>query len=696
MKKYLVVLIFITSLVINISGKISFVDPVVNKITCFAGQDDKLFAGTDVGVFLSIDSGVTWKLFSPSMSNIQVTSMTVVQTTLYVGTTAGCYYTAINGGPWLSLFPDDSPDDAVLSIYAIDSIVFVSSQGPPSLRARNNNSGQILWANNYGGGIGMVTSNKWIVQTSTGAARLSMDRGNSWSPIDSGIPKYVTILSICEDRGAFMAGTNSYGLFILDSGAYTWRRVNDNTLETSNIITLYQTNRTIIMVTQHNVFVSQDQGKTWKKTLLVTGILSVFAVNDRIYLGGYGGELYYSKDHGLTWTPLSGLSQSSWLCVGNPTSYSAMSCIAYSGNNYVVLGAGGGIFTSRDLTFWNIITDRFYQISASFPLDFRSVVWDGNQFVAVGNEAIITSPEGISWTYQDTGTCLNKVIWTGTKLYAVGCDANNGSGVIFISSDGKQWTKIYPDSVQETSLISILWTGSELIIMDRHGNIFVSEDGINWRKRSEVHSLFLGISLSWGNGKLLAIGWSNDLFLSADTGHTWIDKSIHGSSIPMACAWSGKEFLITGDGDTGYTSPDGDIWTPVKLSCDGATMEQNGLIWDGSRFIAVGWGIQFSPIYNGIETRKPIADDSMFHGIHISPNPFNPVTRIEYTLPAANIGSLKIFDISGRTVSVIANGRLSKGVHSTTWDAENRPAGVYIARLQAGTYSATQKVVLVK
>jgi hypothetical protein len=78
------------------------------------------------------------------------------------------------------------------------------------------------------------------------------------------------------------------------------------------------------------------------------------------------------------------------------------------------------------------------------------------------------------------------------------------------------------------------------------------------------------------------------------------------------------------------------------------------------------------------------------------PNPFNPSTAISYELRAASYVSLKVYDTAGRLVTTLADGRKEAGTHEVTFDGSKLAAGVYIARLTAGEFTAAQKMVLLK
>jgi hypothetical protein len=78
------------------------------------------------------------------------------------------------------------------------------------------------------------------------------------------------------------------------------------------------------------------------------------------------------------------------------------------------------------------------------------------------------------------------------------------------------------------------------------------------------------------------------------------------------------------------------------------------------------------------------------------PNPFNPSTRISFSLPSRSFVTLKIFDVMGREVATLASEEMPAGISSRQWNASGMPSGVYFYRLQAGNYTETKKLSLVK
>jgi hypothetical protein len=78
------------------------------------------------------------------------------------------------------------------------------------------------------------------------------------------------------------------------------------------------------------------------------------------------------------------------------------------------------------------------------------------------------------------------------------------------------------------------------------------------------------------------------------------------------------------------------------------------------------------------------------------PNPFNPSTTIPFSLPSTSFVSLKIFDVLGKEVATLVNEVKSAGIYKTQWNADHMPSGIYFYRLQAGSFTETKKLVLLK
>jgi len=82
--------------------------------------------------------------------------------------------------------------------------------------------------------------------------------------------------------------------------------------------------------------------------------------------------------------------------------------------------------------------------------------------------------------------------------------------------------------------------------------------------------------------------------------------------------------------------------------------------------------------------------------LNIYPNPFNPNTTIEYTMPSSSRTSLVIYDVLGREVAALVDTFKNAGNYSINWAANNVPSGVYFCRMTSGSFIETKRIMLLK
>ena len=78
------------------------------------------------------------------------------------------------------------------------------------------------------------------------------------------------------------------------------------------------------------------------------------------------------------------------------------------------------------------------------------------------------------------------------------------------------------------------------------------------------------------------------------------------------------------------------------------------------------------------------------------PNPFNATTTFRFDLPQESDVKLVLFNLMGQAVAMVAEGRYPAGQHSLSYDATNLPSGMYLVKLEAGSYSSLKKILLLK
>jgi hypothetical protein len=129
------------------------------------------------------------------------------------------------------------------------------------------------------------------------------------------------------------------------------------------------------------------------------------------------------------------------------------------------------------------------------------------------------------------------------------------------------------------------------------------------------------------------------------------------------------------------------------------------LVSDGRDTVQVSTktGPNFNPVSRTITLERATqtsADDSelpqRFALEQNYPNPFNPATKIRYDVPNQSHVRISIYDVLGRQVQVLVNEELSPGTHTVEFDATRLASGVYIYRMEAGSFVQTRKMMLVK
>jgi WD40 repeat protein len=226
----------------------------------------------------------------------------------------------------------------------------------------------------------------------------------------------------------------------------------------------------------------------------------------------------------------------------------------------------------------------------------------------------------------------------------------------------------------------------------------------------------LNISVSYVSGSPVPVGGGNLYFevyienagtspLSFDA---WIDISYEGGTpttviqrlltnfpagamidrpnafFPVPGSYAAGNYLLTGRGGN-YP---GEVWGE-----SGFPFEKDGsnFLSGFEPFLVDGTPNPFDDISN-----DQIAASEQFELLGNFPNPFNPETTITFTLPHTVPVSLKIYDISGREVENMVDGRRTAGRYEVRFNGSGLPSGLYIYRLRAGETVNEGKMLMVK
>jgi len=103
------------------------------------------------------------------------------------------------------------------------------------------------------------------------------------------------------------------------------------------------------------------------------------------------------------------------------------------------------------------------------------------------------------------------------------------------------------------------------------------------------------------------------------------------------------------------------------------------------------------PSYTTVGNEDNLANVETFRLNQNYPNPFNPSTTISFNLPNAADVTLSVYNVLGQRVATLLNSRkYTSGSHTLSFDASNLASGIYIYRIQAGSYTSQKRMTLIK
>lgn len=148
---------------------------------------------------------------------------------------------------------------------------------------------------------------------------------------------------------------------------------------------------------------------------------------------------------------------------------------------------------------------------------------------------------------------------------------------------------------------------------------------------------------------------------------------------------------------------------PVEIAWYDTYPADNGFTYDGC------WGVYMFPSGKIVASDREsglyvLKIDSSLVGNHNNnqflpskfslsqnfPNPFNPATKIGYSLPKNVYVTIRIYNVQGKEIGVLVDKYETAGDHFVSYDASNLPSGIYFYTIKAGDYTETKKMALLK
>ena len=429
---------------------------------------------------------------------------------------------------------------------------------------------------------------------------------------------------------------------------------------------------------------STDNGTSWSESVQGLRGLHVygFARSSASLIAATDRGIYRSDDDGSTWTySSSGLPASS-----------------------------GGVFAATDGTLF----------TWSGPSVYRSL--DGGS--SWSHSKTFSAPTFAKNVRAGTGGAsgaafvgLSYPTWFGLP------DPTVPTGMVYRTTDGgSTWWMVQADSVNRGDSVTDLVSGGTANICGSlaYGGLIVSTDnGSTWTRTESKYVT----KLSSDAAGIVFGGTPQGVARSTDHGLTWTDLPAAGlvGRFGQNPSWvTALAFQSPGKIFVGTRSPDfstGDMGSGVFQSTDNGVSFMNvgeglGLgerpfvqalhITPDRRLLAgtYGEGPYVSSLLTGVEEETAGVPTS-FKLDRNYPNPFNPTTRVRFSLPSSVNVKLKIYTLLGQEVITLVDENLPAGTHERSWNGRDQSgrglsSGVYLLRLVAGPYRAAQKMILVK
>ena len=155
-------------------------------------------------------------------------------------------------------------------------------------------------------------------------------------------------------------------------------------------------------------------------------------------------------------------------------------------------------------------------------------------------------------------------------------------------------------------------------------------------------------------------------------------------------------------------------WTPVEIDISAIADNQSTVYvrWTmgvtDSSWLFSGWNLDdveiwgLEPISTGTEDEPGTGATPAAVKLHdVSPNPFNPLTKVAFDMPRGGNARLAVYDVRGHLVRVLHDGALPAGLHTAVWDGTDdtgraMSSGNYLFRLVIGNEIQTRKAALVR
>ncbi len=244
--------------------------------------------------------------------------------------------------------------------------------------------------------------------------------------------------------------------------------------------------------------------------------------------------------------------------------FSSSTSVASSGDNGIVVGRAGEIFTATTGSPWRRATTGTGEVRAT-------VIYAGGRFVCVTGRIdtitntthvpVLLSSDGVSWTRANGNTALNAANLLGLTFAQNTYLAVGDNGRIFTSTNATDWTS--QTSGTTNALQSVAAGSAGFVAVGLSGTVVSSADGTTWATRTSRTTTTLNCA-AYGGGRYVVVGNSGTVIYSED-GSTWNVGTSGTVATLNTVTWIDNiGFLAGGNSGTMLRSDDGNTWQQVE------------------------------------------------------------------------------------------------------------------------------------
>ncbi len=193
------------------------------------------------------------------------------------------------------------------------------------------------------------------------------------------------------------------------------------------------------------------------------------------------------------------------------------------------------------------------------------------------------------------------------------------------------------------------------------------------------------------------------VYKTADSGQTWIDVTGDLPDAPTSAVafdpLAPETVFVGNDVGVFVTRDAGVTWASYSEDLPDAVLVLDLVVAPEDRALLVA--THGNGMYRRSLLDNPVATEvgtapAGFRLVQNAPNPFRSRTTLSFELDRPGEVRLEVFDVAGRRVATLAEGRHEAGTHTATWDAYGLASGVYVARLTAAGAVETRRMTLVR